>query len=121
VACLAPVSALGLPFIGLNRTRRRAVPVWAFQERGGAGAAAHGPDRVPDEVGGRGPGRRLQVEEVRQEVRQEQPQPEVANCACASQFTTPHDWTGLLALAHSLHDDNRLSGTTTGAPRKGAT
>ena len=52
---------------------------WAFQERGGggAGAAADGADRVPDEVGGRDPGRRLQVEEVRQEVRQEQPQPKV--------------------------------------------
>jgi hypothetical protein len=100
VACLAPVSALGLPFIGLNRTRRRAVPVWAFQERGGAGAAAHGPDRVPDEVGGRGPGRRLQVEEVRQEVRQEQPQPKVANCVRPN---LQHHTTGL--LAHSLHDN----------------
>jgi len=55
---------------------------WAFQERGcggggRAGAAADGADRVPDEVGDRDPGRRLQVEEVRQEVRQEQSQPKV--------------------------------------------
>jgi hypothetical protein len=56
---------------------------WEFQGRGcgvgGARAAADDADRVPDEVGDRDPGRRLQVEEVRQEVRQEQPQPKVTS------------------------------------------
>jgi hypothetical protein len=54
-----------------------------FQECGGSGGGSSGgayedgQDRVPDEVGRGGARRRLQVEEVRQEGREEQPQPEV--------------------------------------------
>jgi hypothetical protein len=54
-----------------------------FQECGGTGGGGgaddyeDGQDRVPDEVGRGGTRRRLQVEEVRQEGLEEQPQPEV--------------------------------------------
>jgi hypothetical protein len=81
--CLSFFFLQHIIIIGLNSEPAGLAFDWAFQERGGggAGAAADGADRVPDEVGGRDPGRRLQVEEVRQEVRQEQPQPKVSQSA----------------------------------------